>query len=244
MRPSPRLISLRRAFSALALLAVLVAPAREARAQWAVVDPAHIVKSIYNGRQIVNQLAEQRAQLTAFREQVRGLTSFEFRDLGSFMSQVDRAVASGRSLSYATRDLDRAFASAYTDGGSSAPNAAADAYVQRRLDGALGTLRSLREHAAQLTGSRRDVQRLQAQIRGADTAQQIAEVQSSVQAYQTQETQMIRQMLMLQAGQTANDQAEEAARFQYSREYARALSARNRRDVGGMGGRSYRGSIF
>ena len=55
---------------------------------------------------------------------------------------------------------------------------------------------------------------------------------------------MVRQMLMLQANQAANDQAEEAARFQYSREVARAVSERNRQQVGQMGGRSYQGSIF
>ncbi len=233
-----------RPFGLLAVLLVFLAPAQEAHAQWAVIDPAHIVKSVYNGKQIVDQLKEQRAQLQAFRDNVRGLASFNFRDMGQFVSQVDRTLASGASLSYSTRNLDGAFNRAYADYGSATPNEAADAYVQRRLDGALSSLRSIREHASQMTGSRRDVQRLQGQIRSSSSAQQIAQVEGSIQAYQAQEMQMVRQMLMLQANQTANDQTQEAAQFQYSREYARALSARNRRQVERMGGRDYNGSIF
>lgn len=235
---SPRSLGL-----AAVLLAVL-APAQEARAQWAVIDPAHIAKSVHNGKQIYDQLREQRSQLQAFRDNVRGLTEFNFRDVGQFVGQIDRTLAAGASLSYATRNLDAAFSRAYADVGSSTPNEAADAYVQRRLDGALTSLRSIREHAAQMTGSRREIERLQGQIRSSSSAQQIAQVEGSIQAYQAQETQMIRQMLMLQASQAANDQAQEAARFQYSREYARQLAARNREQVGRMGGRSYDRGIF
>ena len=229
--------------AALALVA-LASAAQPAQAQWAVIDPAHIAKSVHNGIQIMHQLRAQRDQLQAFRDQVVGLSRFEFRDVGAFVAGVDRAIASGEALAYATRDLDRAFAAAYAGDDPEDSHGAADAYVQRRLDGALGALRSLRDHAAQIGGARRDVERLQAQLRTADTAQQVAEVQASIGAYQAQEMQMVRQMLMLQANQTANDQAQEAARFQYSREAARALTARTRRDVARMGGRDYRGSIF
>ena len=237
-RPRPA-----RGLAALALLAVASA-AQPAQAQWAVIDPAHIAKSVHNGIQIMHQLRAQRDQLQAFRDQVVGLSRFEFRDVGSFLDGVDRAVASGEALAYATRDLDRAFARAYAGADPDEPGEAADTFVRRRLDGAIGALRSVRDHAAQLGDSRRDVLRLQAQLRTADTAQQVAELQGSIQAYQAQEMQMIRQMLMLQANQSATDQAEEAARFQYTREAARTLTARAHRDVARMGGRDYTGSIF
>ncbi|MDT0632949.1 hypothetical protein [Rubrivirga litoralis] len=238
---------------ALALLVALAAPAPRAQVESRglipflpdlVIDPAHIMESVANGRNIYNQARDASSQLSAFRDNLRKLQSYSFRDVGPFVSAVDRTVASGQALSYSTRDLDGAFVRAYGDLRGLTPREAADNYVQRRLDGSLGALRALREQATQLAGSRADVARLQSQVRTATSAQQIAEAQASVQAYQTQETQMVRQMLMVQANQAANDQAQEAAKFAYSREQARALAVRNRQQVSQMGGRDYNGSIF
>ncbi|MEM7789396.1 MAG: type IV secretion system protein [Bacteroidota bacterium] len=223
----------------LALAATVLLSAQPANAQWAVIDPAHIVKSVYNGFKIVDQLNTQRQQLADFQRQVEGLARFEFRSVGQFTDHVDRTLASGQSLAYSTRELDAAFADAYADYGATSPSESADAFVQRRLDGALQTLRALRESAEQISGARGDIERLQGQIRSATTSQQIAEVQGTIEAYQAQELQMLRQAVMLQASQTATDQAEEAARFAYSREQTRQRVAAERARAAARQHRSY-----
>ena len=221
-----------------ALLAVLaLAPAQEARAQWAVIDPAHIAKSVINGRQIVQQLQAQRDQLVAFRENVRKLRSYNVRDVTGFMAALDQTIASGGRLAYSSGDLGRAFEQTYRSFDVNDPGASARRVLENRLAGTLNTLRALREHGRQLQATRADLQGFQAQIRSATTAQQVAELQGTVQAYQAQETQMLRQVLMLQVDQTAQADAREAAERAYAREVGRAQSVRSRDYGRAMGGR-------
>ena len=110
---SPR-FRLPRSFGLAALLALVAfAPTQEAKAQWAVIDPAHIAKSIYNGRQILQQLRAQRDQLVAFRENVRKLRSYNVRDVGGLIDQFDRTIVSGGQLAYTSADLAREFDETY-----------------------------------------------------------------------------------------------------------------------------------
>ena len=236
---SPR-FRLPRSFGLAALLAlVALAPSQEAKAQWAVIDPAHIAKSVINGRQLVDQLRAQRDQLLAFRENVRKLRSYNVRDVGGLIDQFDRTITSGGQLAYSSADLAREFDRAYRSFDVNDPAAEAQRVLEDRLAGSLNALRALREHATQLQTSRRDLQGFQSQIRAATTAQQIAELQGTVQAYQAQETQMLRQVVMLQADQAAQADAREAAVEAYAREVGRAQTARSRDYARRMGGRDY-----
>ena len=232
--PRPRQLGL----AALLALAALM-PAQEAKAQWAVIDPAHIAKSIYNGRQILNQLSAQRDQLRAFRENVRKLRSYNVRDVGGLIDQFDRTIASGGQLAYTSADLAREFDRTYRSFDVNDPAGEARRVLEDQLSGSLNTLRALREHAEQLRTARRDLSGFQSQIRSATSAQQVAELQGTVQAYQAQETQMLRQVVMLQADQAAQSEAREAAVRAYAREVGRAQSTRSRDYARRMGGRDY-----
>ena len=166
---SPR-VRLPRSFGLAALLALVAfAPAQEAKAQWAVIDPAHIAKSVVNGRQLVDQLRAQRDQLLAFRENVRKLRSYNVRDVGGLIDQFDRTITSGGQLAYSSADLAREFDRAYRSFDVNDPAAEAQRVLEDRLAGSLNTLRALREHATQLQTSRRDLQGFQSQIRAATT---------------------------------------------------------------------------
>lgn len=251
LRPSlslrlARILRLRRSVGLAAMLAlVALAPAQEAKAQWAVVDPAHIAKSVMNGRQIVQQLAAQRDQLRAFRDNVRKLRSYNVRDVTGFMSHLDRTIASGGQLAYSSANLGREFDQAYRSFDLADPTAEIGRVLENQLSGSLNTLRALREHATQLQASRRDLQGFQSQVRAATSAQQVAELQGTIQAYQAQETQMLRQVMMLQVDQAARAEASEAAVQAYAREVGKAQTARSRDYARRMGGRDYgRGPVI
>ena len=232
--PRPRQLGL---VMLLALAALM--PAQEAKAQWAVIDPAHIAKSVWNGRKIVEQLREQAAHLQAFRDNVRKLHSYNVRDVGGLIAQFDRTIASGGQLAYTSADLAREFDRTYRSFDVDDPAGEARRVLEDQLSGSLNTLRALREHADQLRTARRDLSGFQSQIRSATSAQQIAELQGTVQAYQAQETQMLRQVVMLQADQAAQSEAREAAVRAYAREVGRAQSTRSRDYARRMGGRDY-----
>ena len=87
-------------------------------------------------------------------------------------------------------------------------------------DAALGTLRSIREHAVQIQAARADLAEFHRQIRGADTAQKAAELQGTVQTYQAQEAQLLRQTALLRIDQEARAQAERAPRRRPTRSAA------------------------
>lgn len=229
----------RRALYALALLVAVLAPAQEAKAQWAVIDPAHIAKSVINGRQLVDQLRAQRDQLTAFRDNVRKLTSYNVRDVTGFLSAVDATLVSGATVAYASSSLPGDFYRLYTGADVGDPRGTTDGWLSGQLDASLGTLRSLREHAVQLQAARRDLAGFQDQIRRATTAQQIAEVQGSVEAYGVQESQLLRQVTMLQVDQQARAQAVQAAQRAYAAEVVRDVEAKSRASAARMAGRDY-----
>lgn len=229
----------RRALYALALLTVILAPAQEAKAQWAVIDPAHIAKSIINGRQIVNQLTAQRDQLTAFRTNLSKLSRYNVRDVTGFLSAVDQTLVSGATVAYASTTLPQDFLRLYTGANTANTRGTTDAWLSGQLDASLGTLRSLREHAVQLQTARRDLTGFVEQIRGATTAQQIAEVQGTVEAYGVQESQLLRQVTMLQVDQQARAQAVQAAQRSYAVDVATRAQATSRASARRMAGRDY-----
>ena len=234
----PRTRPLRWPLAAAALL-VFLAPAQEAKAQWAVVDPAHIAKSVWNGRKIYDQLMTQRDQLAAFRDNLRRLARYNLRDVTGFVSAVDATLVSGSNVAYSSASLVSDFDSFYRGADPTATAATTDAWLDDELDSALGTLRSIREHAVQIQAARSDLTEFHRQIRGADTAQRIAEVQGTVQAYQAQESQLLRQTALLQIDQQARAQAAAAARRAYVVDVGRRAAAQAAANSSGISGVDY-----
>ena len=222
-----------------AALLVFLAPAQEAKAQWAVVDPAHIAKSVWNGRKIVDQLRTNRDQLRAFRDNLRRLARYNLRDVTGFVSAVDATLVSGSNVAYSSASLVGDFDSFYRGADPTATAATTDGWLDDELDSALGTLRSIREHAVQIQAARSDLTEFHRQLRGADTAQRIAEVQGTVQAYGVQESQLLRQTALLQIDQQARAQAAVAARRSYAVGAGRRAAAQSSANAAGMGGVDY-----
>ena len=224
---------------ALAVLVLFTAPAQEAKAQWTVVDPAHIAKSVWNGRKIVDQLRTQRDQLAAFRDNLRRLSRYNLRDVTGFVSAVDATLVSGSNVAYASASLVADFDAFYRGADPTASAAQSDAWLDDELDAALGTLRSIREHAVQIQAAQADLAAFHGQITTANTCQQIAEVQGTVQAYGVQESQLLRQTALLQIDQEARAQAATAARRAYALDIGRRAAAQAAANSAGMGGVDY-----
>lgn len=229
----------------LLLLVALAAPVEEAKAQWAVIDPAHIAKSVVNGRQIALQLRTQGNQLLAFQNNLRKLSSYNLRDVTGFVAAVDQTLVSASNVAYSSASLAGDFDAFYRGGDPTATGRTTDGFATDELDSALGTLRSIREHAVQIRAARRDLDAFQQQIRGAATSQEIAEVQGTVQTYGVQESQLLRQTSLLQIDQAARAQAASAARRSYAVAAGRTALARSAAGAAGMRGTDYNsGSLF
>ena len=223
----------------LALLVLVAAPAKEARAQWTVVDPLHIAKSVWNGYKILDQLKTQQAQLLAFRDNLERLASYNLRDVTGFVSAVDATLVAGSNVAYSSSSLVSDFDSFYRGADVTATAATTDAWLDDELDAALGTLRSIREHAVQIQAAQADLSAFHGQITTANTSQRIAEVQGTVQAYGVQESQLLRQAALLQIDQEARAQAATAARRAYVIDVGRQAAAQAAANASGMGGVDY-----
>ncbi len=239
-RPTPARKA--RGLAPLVLLVLFAAPAQQAHAQWAVVDPAHIAKSVWNGRKIVDQLRTQRDQLRSFRDNLQRLSRYNLRDVTGFVSAVDATLVSGSNVVYASTSLASDFDSFYRGADPTTTASTTDAWRTDELDAALGTLRSIREHAVQIQAARADLAEFHRQIRGADTAQKAAELQGTVQTYQAQEAQLLRQTALLRIDQEARAQASTAARRAYAVDVGRRAAAQAAANAGGMGGVDYNAS--
>ncbi|MDT7858202.1 hypothetical protein RQM47_16255 [Rubrivirga sp. S365] len=218
---------------------LLLAPNQEAKAQWAVIDPAHIAKSVWNGRQIVQQLQAQRAQVNAFVQNVQKLRSYNLRDVTGFVDAVDRTLLSATNVAYNSSSLVGDFDAFYRGADPTATAATAASWTEGELGGALGTLRSIREHAVQIRAARPDLAAFQRQLTSATTAQQVAEAQGTIEAYAVQESQLLRQATLLQIDQAARAQASAAARRAYVVDVGRTAKARTLQSASAMTGRDY-----
>ena len=238
-RPAPPPGFARRWPLAIAAAVLFLAPTQEAKAQWAVIDPAHIAKSVWNGKKIVDQLRTQRDQLLAFKANVEKLGSYNLRDVTGFIDAVDRTLVSGADVAYASASLPRDFATFYRGQDPTATATTSADWTDGEMAGALGTLASIREHAVQIRAARDDLAAFQRQITSATTAQQVAEVQGTIQTYAVQESQLLRQATLIQIDQEARAQAAAAARRAYVADVDRVTKARARTSAAGMTGRDY-----
>ena len=238
--PTPPPLTRRRRWPLVPLaLLVVLGSAPEAKAQWTVIDPVHIGKSVWNGGKIVEQLTTTRAQLQAFKDNVVKLASYNVRDVTGFVNLVDATLLSATDVAYNSASLVGDFDAFYRGADPSATAATTAAWVDGELDGALGTLRSIREHAVQIRAAKPDLARFQSQISSASTAQQVAEAQGTIQAYAVQESQLLRQATLLQIDQAARTQASAAARRAYVVEVGRTTRARTLASGGAMTGVDY-----
>lgn len=182
-----------------AIVAMTASPA-PADAQFAVFDASNLARHVMNYRQLIQQVAMQRDQLRYQLDNMRKLGSPNWRTINTTLSTIDGLTRAGIALSYSlasiTAEFDRTF-----PGASLTPaltgTMAGD--IRRQNERALATIRATLEAAnataAQFATSNANLDAIRRQVGSITSAQQAAELNSTIEIHAAQELTLLRQQL-------------------------------------------------
>lgn len=190
----------------LGLASGLSAP--RAQAQWAVIDPAHIAKTIWNGRKIVDQIRNQAEQIRNEIHMLRKLPNPPWRTIRAKIDELDEVMRAGEALAYSMDGLLNEF-------GVTFPGfrAYADWSVERRrqfdrtLQTFANTMMSLQEQGRHFRVSQGELDRIKNRLGATEGQTGAIELGNTIGAFTAEELVLIRQLLATQA----NTQAVRAA---------------------------------
>lgn len=205
---------------AVLLAAALLAPPA-ARAQQAVIDIPHTVQTIlhlagrvYEIAQKAQQIYNQYEQLRLQVEALRRLDIRSWRDIGPYLTEVDRIFGSADNLAYS-------LGSAASVWNETFPLQSYEEPLADRLKAARRSLHTLRAGVEALSrmqrhwyDSRLELATLKGQAEAASTPQQIAETQATLLAHQAESIESLRPTLAVLTNLTAAGFAEPISRAQ------------------------------
>lgn len=182
-----------------AAVAMLLSPA-PAAAQWAVFDASNLARHVMNYRQLIQQVAMQRDQLRYQLENMRKLGSPNFRTISTTMATIDDLTRTGIALSYSLASIAAEFDRTFP-GASLTPTLtgtmAGD--IRRQNERALATIRATlaaaNATAAQFATSNSNLDAIKRQVGTITSAQQAAELNSTIEIHAAQELTLLRQQL-------------------------------------------------
>lgn len=213
--------------SSLVLAVVLVAlicggrtPA--AHAQWAVIDPAHIAKTIWNGRKLVDQVRKQRDQIRNEIRMLRALAEPPWREINALRRQLDDVMRRGEAIAYSMDNLTREFGVTFPGFREYADWSAARRHqFDRTLQTYSNVLLSMQRQGQHLRRSQTELQRIKNRMSGADGQNASIQLGNTIGTFNGEELMLIRQLLATQTNAMAvgsayriNKEAQEMAQMQ------------------------------
>ncbi len=199
----------------LALLSGLGAP--EARAQWAVIDPAHIAESIANGARLADQVRNQAQQIRNEVAMLSRLANPPWRTIQARVRELEQVMRAGEALGYSMDRLLDEFGvtfpgfRAYADW-----SAERRRQYDRSLQTLANSLMGLQQQGQQLRVSQAELDRIKAQRAAGQTS--AVELGNTIGAFAAEELVLLRQLVAVQANaqaveaaQRINDEAQRAA---------------------------------
>jgi P-type conjugative transfer protein TrbJ len=201
--------------AALALLSGLTAP--EANAQWTVVDPAHIAKTVWNGRRIVEQVRNQAEQIRNEVEMLRRLPQPPWREIRARVDELEEVMRAGEALAFSMDGLLDEFGVTFPGFRNYADwSAERRAQFDRSLQTLANSLMGLQQQGRQIALSQAELDRIKAMRASGQTS--ATELGNTIDAFAAEELVLLRQLVAVQANaqavaaaQRINDEAQRAA---------------------------------
>lgn len=188
--------------AALALLSSLTA--FEANAQWAVIDPAHIAKTVWNGRKIADQIRNQARQIRNEIDMLQKLPNPPWRTIRAKMAELDEVMRAGEALAYSMDGLLDEFGvtfpgfRAYADW-----SAERRRQFDRTLQTFANTMMSLQEQGRHFQVSQGELDRIKSRLGSTEGQTSAIELGNTIDAFTAEELVLIRQLLATQASAQA-----------------------------------------
>ena len=202
--------------AALALMSGLTAP--EAKAQWTVVDPAHIAKTVWNGRKIVDQVRNQAEQIRNEVEMLRRLPEPPWREIRARVDELEEVMMrAGEALAFSMDGLLGEFCVTFPGFRNYADwSAERRAQFDRSLQTLANSLMGLQQQGRQIALSQAELDRIKSMTASGQTS--ATELGNTIGAFAAEELVLLRQLIAVQANaqavaaaQRINDEAQRAA---------------------------------
>jgi P-type conjugative transfer protein TrbJ len=180
---------------------LLLAPAM-ASAQFSLPGVPQVVYDPSAVAKLLTQLRVAQTQLQVLRDNMRKLGSYNYRDIGGALAQIDAMTRQGQAISYSLANVDALFRTTFPGSqvGTTSGQRASDIRTQneRTLATIQAALAAARVSAQQFAIEASRLQTIKSQIRTARSAQQIAELSGVIGVHTAEEITLLRQQLAAQ----------------------------------------------
>lgn len=207
------------AASLFVLICATWAPA--AKAQWTVIDPAHIAKTIWNGKKLVDQITNQKRQIEHEIAMLKKLPNPPWRAITAKMVELDEVMRAGEALAYSMDNLLGEFGVTFP-GFQNYANWSVEKRRQfdRQLDTYANVMMSLQKQGQHVQESQEELQHIKDAIGESQGQTSAIELGNTIGTFTAEELMLIRQLLAAQANAQAVHNA-----YQVNRE-AQEMAAR------------------
>ncbi len=184
------------------VLVVGLLPAR-ATAQFAVYDAANHSENILQVAKAISQINNQRLQIQYQLQALKKLGGATWRDIRPLVQQLDALMQQTQALAYSLANLDQQFQQTFSGWQATSSNLALPVNQRRQAERTLGTMRAalnvLNEQARQFAAGQATLAAIKAQMGSIDGHQEALELQATIDAFNAEESALLRQTLLTQA---------------------------------------------
>ncbi len=194
--------SLRRALLPAALAFASAFVPAPARAQWVVVDPSNLAQNIQQVLRTIDEINNQRMQITYQLQALRKLGNPSWRNIMPLVQQLDGLMQQGAALGYSIQALDAQFQQTFPGSSAAANNLLVPTAQRQQAVRALETMRAaldvLQWQSRNFQAGQQKLAAIKASMSGIQGTQQAIELQSTLSAFTGEEIGLLRQEVATQ----------------------------------------------
>lgn len=173
-----------------------------ADAQWVVVDPSNLAQNVRQVIQSVQQINNQREQITFQIQALRKLPNPNWREIATQVQQLDRLMQEGAALGYSIEALDREFQRTFPGDRAEVNNLQIPVAQREQALRTLGTMRAalnvLQSQSRDFQAGQRRLADIKASMSGIRGTQEALELQGTIDAFLAEEVGLLRQAIATQ----------------------------------------------
>ena len=173
-----------------------------AGAQWVVVDPSNLAQNVQQVLRTVQQINNQRQQITFQLQALRKLPNPNWREIATLVRQLDGLMQQGAALGYSIQSLDRQFEQTFPGHQAAINNLQIPIAQRQQAQRTLGTMRAalnvLQWQSRTFQSGQQKLAAIKASMPRIRGTQEALELQSTVDAFVAEEMGLLRQAVATQ----------------------------------------------
>ena len=193
--------ALRRVLLSACAIGTAFLPGR-AKAQWVVVDPSNLAQNVRQVLHSVQQINNQRQQITFQIQALRKLPNPNWREIATLVRELDLRMQEGVALGYSIEALDQEFERTFPGHRAEVNNLQIPVAQREQALRTLGTMRAalnvLHWQSRNFQSGQQQLAEIKASMSGIGGTQEALELQSTIDAFLAEEVGLLRQAVATQ----------------------------------------------